>query len=125
MRFYGYDAQEIAAATDRATGCLPLDIDPKLAWALNHRASFPVDVNRAPREALLRVPGLGVKAVDRILLSRRHRRLRLEDVGRLTTSVKKLRPFLIAADWRPVALADRADLRALVTPPMRQLDLFA
>ena len=124
MRFYGYDAQEIAAATDTATGCLPLDIDPKLAWALNHRAVFPVDVNRAPREALLRVPGLGVKAVDRILLSRRHRRLRLDDVGRLTSSVKKLRPFLIAADWRPVALTDRSDLRAMVAPPAQQLDLF-
>jgi len=124
MRFYGYDAQEIAAATDSATGCLPLDIDPKLAWALNHRAVFPVDVNRAPREALLRVPGLGVKAVDRILLSRRHRRLRLDDVGRLTNSVKKLRPFLIAADWRPLALTDRSDLRSMVAPPAQQLDLF-
>ncbi len=124
IRFYGYEAREIAAATDSVTGCLPLDIDPKLAWALNHRAVFPVDVNRAPREALLRVPGLGVKAVDRILLSRRHRRLRLDDVGRLTSSVKKLRPFLIAADWRPVSLTDRADLRAMVAPPAQQLDLF-
>lgn len=125
MRFYGYDSREIAAATDAATGCLPLDIDPKLAWALAHRATFPVDVNRAPREALLRVPGLGVKAVDHILASRRHRRLRLEDVARLTTSIKKLRPFLVAADWRPVGLIDRADLRARVAPPARQLELFA
>ncbi len=125
MRFYGYEAQDVAAATDPATGCLPLDIDPKLAWALRHRATFPVDVNRAPREMLLRVPGLGVKAVDRILASRRHRRLRLDDVARLTTSVKKIRPFLIAADWRPVGLAERADLRAMLAPPARQLDLFA
>lgn len=124
IRFYGYDAGEIAAATDSATGCLPLDIDPKLAWALNHRAAFPVDVNRAPREALLRVPGLGVKAVDRILMSRRHRRLRLEDVARLTTSIRKLRPFLVTTDWRPVALTDRGDLRARLAPPARQLDLF-
>jgi predicted DNA-binding helix-hairpin-helix protein len=124
MRFYGYDAAEIAAATDPATGCLPLDIDPKLAWALQHRASFPVDVNRAPREALLRVPGLGVKAVDRILASRRHRRLRLDDVARLTTSIVKLRPFLVAADWRPTGLVDRADLRARLVPPATQLDLF-
>ena len=83
-----------------------------------------MDVNRAPREALLRVPGLGVKAVDRILMSRRHRRLRLDDVARLTTSIKKLRPFLVAADWRPVALIDRADLRARLAPPAKQLDLF-
>lgn len=125
MRFYGYEAGEIAAATDPTTGCLPLDIDPKLAWALNHRATFPVDVNRAPREALLRVPGLGVKAVDRILASRRHRRLRLDDVARLTVSIAKLRPFLVTADWRPTALVDRADLRARLAPPAQQLDLFA
>ena len=125
MRFYGYDAQEIAAATDAATGCLPLDIDPKLAWALAHRGTFPMDVNRAPREQLLRVPGLGVKAVDRIILSRRHRRLRLEDVARMTTSIKKLRPFLVAADWRPVGLIDRIDLRARVAQPRDQFELFA
>jgi predicted DNA-binding helix-hairpin-helix protein len=124
MRFYGYSASEIGDAVDRDSGNLPLDIDPKLAWALHHRGEFPVDVNRAPRERLLRVPGLGVRAVDRILTSRRHRRLRLEDVGRLTSSLRKIRPFLIAADWRPVMLGDRADIRALVAPPARQLDLF-
>ena len=97
MRFYGYSATEVSAATD-ATGMLPLDMDPKLAWALNHRATFPVDVNRAPKEALLRVPGLGTKAVAAILSSRRWRRLRLEDVARLTVSIAKIRPFLIAAD---------------------------
>ncbi|WP_150290090.1 putative DNA modification/repair radical SAM protein [Sphingobium estronivorans] len=123
MRFYGYSAQEVAAATDPATGCLPLDIDPKLAWALRHRDAFPVDVNLAPRERLLRVPGLGVKAVDRILTSRRHRRLRLDDVARLTSSIAKLRPFLVASDWRPVRLADRADLRPRA-PVLAQLELF-
>lgn len=125
MRFYGYAADEVASATDPVTGCLPLDIDPKLAWALRHRGIFPVDVNRAPREMLLRVPGLGVKAVNRILASRRHRRLRLDDVARLTTSIKKLRPFLIASDWRPVQLADQADLRRQMTPAPAQLDLFS
>lgn len=125
MRFYGYAADEVASATDPLTGCLPLDIDPKLAWALRHRGIFPVDVNRAPREMLLRVPGLGVKAVNRILASRRHRRLRLDDVARLTTSIKKLRPFLIASDWRPLQLADQADLRRQMAPAPAQLDLFS
>ena len=125
MRFYGYGADEVASATDPVTGCLPLDIDPKLAWALRHRGIFPVDVNRAPREMLLRVPGLGVKAVNRILASRRHRRLRLDDVARLTTSIKKLRPFLIASDWRPVQLADQADLGREMPPAPAQLDLFS
>ena len=77
------------------------------------------------REALLRVPGLGVKAVDRILATRRWRRLRLEDVARLTVSVGKVRPFLVTEDWRPVALSDRADLRPLIAPKREQLELFA
>src|SRR4028119_2383467 len=94
MRFYGFSAAEVAGASG-ADGMLPLDIDPKLAWALKHRESFPVDVNRAPREALLRVPGLGVKAVDRLIASRRWRRLRLDDLARLTVSIAKVRPFLI------------------------------
>lgn len=125
MRFYDYQPHEVASAADEATGMLPLDIDPKLAWALKFRQNFPVDVNRAPREMLLRVPGLGVKAVDRIIASRKWRKLRLEDVGRLTVSITKLRPFLIAEDWRPVALAERADLKPLVKPQEKQLELFA
>jgi len=125
MRFYGYAPAEVAAAAD-LTGMLPLDIDPKLAWALKHRESFPVDVNRAPREALLRIPGLGVRAVNAILRARRQRLLRLEDVARMTSSIAKLRPFLIAGDWRPVVLGDRADLRPLVAPKKaEQLELFA
>ena len=125
MRFYGYAPGEVQQAAG-ADGMLPLDIDPKLAWALKFRERFPVDVNRAPREALLRVPGLGVRAVGAILASRRHRTLRLDDVARLTVSIAKLRPFLIAADWRPASLTDRADLRALVAPRRAdQLELFA
>ncbi len=124
MRFYGFAPQEVGEATG-ADGMLPLDIDPKLAWALKFRGHFPVDVNRAPREALLRVPGLGVKAVNRILASRRLRKLRLDDIARLTVSIAKVRPFLIAADWRPVALTDRADLAARLAPKTEQLELFA
>ncbi|MBC7986872.1 MAG: putative DNA modification/repair radical SAM protein [Sphingomonadaceae bacterium] len=125
MRFYGFGVEEVVAAADAATGMLPLDIDPKLAWALKFRESFPVDVNRAPREALLRVPGLGTKAVKAILASRRWRRLRLEDVARLTSSIAKVRPFIAAEGWRPVALTDRGDLRSLVAPRREQLELFA
>ncbi|HYI43239.1 MAG TPA: putative DNA modification/repair radical SAM protein, partial [Sphingomicrobium sp.] len=124
MRFYGFTAPEVADAADEK-GMLPLDMDPKLAWALKFRGAFPVDVNRAPREQLLRVPGLGTKAIDRILASRRLRRLRLEDVARLTVSLVKVRPFIVAADWRPTLLTDRGDLRALVAPPRQQLELFA
>ncbi len=125
MRFYEFQPHEVVAAADDATGMLPLDIDPKLAWALKFRGSFPVDVNRAPREMLLRVPGLGVKAVNGILTSRRWRRLHLADIARLTVSVAKLRPFIIAEDWRPVTLADKAELRPIVAPKPKQMEMFA
>jgi predicted DNA-binding helix-hairpin-helix protein len=72
---------------------------------------------------LLRVPGLGTKAVAAILTARRLHRLRLDDVARLTMSIAKLRPFIVTADWRPVALAD-----GVLAPPPRagsQLELFA
>ena len=124
MRFYGFAPREVMQATDD-DGNLPLDIDPKLAWALKFRETFPVDVNRASRELLLRVPGLGVHAVDRIIASRRHRTLRLEDVGKLTASIVKVRPFICAVDWRPTSLTDKADLRALLAPKTEQLELFA
>ncbi|HWK36633.1 putative DNA modification/repair radical SAM protein [Sphingomonas sp.] len=124
MRFYGYQPGEVAAAADAETGMLPLDIDPKLAWALRFRDRFPVDVNRAPREALLRVPGLGTRAVAAILTARRWRRLHLADVGRLTASLTKVRPFIVAEDWRPTALADRAELKPLVAPRAEQMELF-
>src|SRR5688500_1880471 len=106
-------------------GMLPLDIDPKLAWALKFRDYFPVDVNRATREQLLRIPGLGTKAVDRIIRSRRWRTMTLADVARLTMSIAKMLPFLVTSDWRPTQLTDRADLRALIAPKVQQLDLFA
>jgi putative DNA modification/repair radical SAM protein len=124
MRFYGFAPTEVQGATDEQ-GMLPLDIDPKLAWALKHRDTFPVDVNRAPKEMLWRVPGLGTKAVARILSSRRIRKLRLDDVARLTVSIAKVRPFITTADWRPTLLTDRADLRTLIAPNRQQLELFA
>lgn len=68
---------------------LDLDLDPKLAWALGHRDRFPVDINLADKEALLRVPGFGTKTVTSILSTRRFKRLRLEDIGRLGVSLKK------------------------------------
>lgn len=124
MRFYGFSTPEIGEAT--TDGMLDLAIDPKLAWALNSRALFPVDVNRAPREMLLRVPGLGVKSVDRIVSIRRWRTLRLEDVARLCRGIDKVRPFITAVDWSPGGLTDAIDLRQRLTPEPKpiQLSLF-
>ena len=74
--------------------------------------------------ALLRVPGLGVRAIDRIIIARRHTTLRLEDVARVCAGLKRVRPFIIAADWRPTAETDRADLRQQLVPQPTQLSLF-
>ena len=123
VRFYGFAPGEVQQAADDR-GMLPLDIDPKLAWALKFRERFPVDINRAPKEMLLRIPGLGTRAVAAILQARRHQRLRLEDLTRLTRTIAKLRPFIVTEDWRPTALIDRVDLRLRLAPP-RQMELFA
>ena len=124
MRFYGFDAGEIVPP--QGEGMLDLQVDPKLAWALGRRDLFPVDVNRADREQLLRVPGLGVKAVDRILTVRRHRTLRLDDLARLTRSLDKVRPWIVALDWTPGGLTDAADLKSRLAPRREpeQLALF-
>jgi putative DNA modification/repair radical SAM protein len=122
LRHYGFSVEEIASGGEN--GMLDLEIDPKLAWALKNRDRFPLDVNTAEREMLLRVPGLGVRAIDRILAARRHSKLRLADIRRLTSGVKRLLPFLITADHRPLGLTDRLDLRGMLTAPARQLSLF-
>lgn len=103
---------------------LDLDLDPKLAWALGHRDCFPVDINRADKETLLRVPGFGTKTVKSILSTRRFKRLRLEDVARLGVSLKKVRTFIVAEDWAPHRLIDRADLRSMFMPKPEQLTLL-
>lgn len=122
LRFYGFDVAEITQS--RADGNLDLEIDPKLAWALQNRHLFPVDVNRADKEMLLRVPGFGTRSVGRILSTRRHRSVRYEDLLRIGASLKKARAFITAQGWSPKGLTDTADLRAQFTPPPQQLSLF-
>ncbi len=123
LRFYEFTIDEVVTQDD---GNLDLEVDPKMAWALAHREFFPVDVNRAPREALLRVPGLGTRSVGRILKARRRRRLRVADLRQLRAPLKRVMPFLVAADgWETAAKTlDRGDLRKRVTTDDRQLLLF-
>jgi predicted DNA-binding helix-hairpin-helix protein len=129
MRFYGFAHDEIlpaegSAAAGAASGMLALDIDPKLAWALSHRAQFPVDLNSAPREMLLRVPGLGMKAVTRILQARRVRKLRADDLLRLHVPLKKVLPFVLLADHQPGASLDALNLASRLAPAPAQAGLF-
>lgn len=121
IRFYGFTVSELVS---EAAPDLDPRIDPKLAWALAHREFFPVDVNRAPREALLRVPGLGRQTVDKLLQARRHRALRNADLTRLRVA-KRAAPFLVTVDdvSRAARLLDSQALRKQLTPPV-QLGLF-
>ena len=119
MRFYGFGHDEIVTAPD---GMLSLEVDPKLAWALAHPERFPVDMNRAPRELLLRVPGLGVKSVDRMLLARRVRQLRSDDLARMHVPLRKVLPFVVLPDHRPARTPTAA---AVATPAIAtQASLF-
>ncbi|MBC7663810.1 MAG: putative DNA modification/repair radical SAM protein [Caulobacter sp.] len=110
MRFYGFAQDEIC--TD--DGMLSLDVDPKLAWALANPAQFPIDLNQAPKERLLRVPGLGVRSVERLLLARRVRSVRRADLDRLKVPVSKVLPFVSLPDHLPLE-GDSATLRNQVS----------
>ncbi len=123
LRFYGFDVGELTAADSLDGGHLDLDIDPKLAWALRHRQLFPIDLNRADRESLLRVPGLGVRSVQRILQLRRWQAVRYEDLRKLRVSLEKVLPFVIVADHHPARQGlDDENLRARFAPPPEQLE---
>ncbi|MEX1047881.1 MAG: putative DNA modification/repair radical SAM protein [Akkermansiaceae bacterium] len=123
MRFYGFKTNEILTPD---IPNLDLELDPKLAWALRNRQDFPVDLQTAAREVLLRVPGLGVRNTDRIIHIRRFTKIRLSDLVRLRVSLKKVQPFVITADHNPAAyLLDSDRLRARFLPKPVQLELFS
>jgi predicted DNA-binding helix-hairpin-helix protein len=99
LRYYGFRADELAYD---AAGNLLLERDPKLAWALTHPERFPVEVNQAGRFQLLRVPGIGPRAADRILAARRQGMLRdLSQLGRLSVNTQRAAPFLLIAGRAP------------------------
>ena len=122
IRFYGFAAEELTTPGDRN---LPLDKDPKLAWALRNRDFFPVDVNKAGQAALLRVPGFGVRNVKRMVRIRRYRKLTLADLAKLKISVKKSQYFIVAADHNPsVHEIDSQKLPQKFEVASQQLGLF-
>jgi predicted DNA-binding helix-hairpin-helix protein len=123
VRFYGFDAREL---TTPSSPNLDLSIDPKLSWAIANRDSFPVDLNRAPKSSLLRIPGIGVRNVKRILSIRRLHRIRLQDLAVLKVNLKRALPFVITSDHNPhVFSLDSVALRSHVTPADTQIELFA
>ena len=128
LRFYGFSADEIL--DERQPNFHPL-IDPKCNWAVNHPEFFPVEVNRADYEALLRVPGIGVTSARRILQARRSGPLNAEGLRRLGVVMKRAQYFLTANGRMPVhASLNRAQLIGALAGDQymsenaRQLSLF-
>ncbi len=91
MRFYEFKATELV---DDSHPDLDLDIDPKMGWALRHPEFFPVDVNTAPYEMILRVPGIGVKSAKLIVTSRRYGRLNSEQLKKIGVVMKRAQYFI-------------------------------
>ena len=121
MRFYGFEAAEIVS--DELPN-LDLDLDPKLSWAIRNRQLFPVDLNRAEKLMLYRVPGLGIRNANRILGIRRYGKIRVQDLLRLRVSLKKALPFIITADHTPnTRELDHENLRDKFSPPPEQMEL--
>lgn len=122
LRFYGFKASELTTTEEPN---LALDLDPKTSWAVNHRDQFPVDVNKADRQLLLRVPGFGVTSVERILQLRKYHKITLLDLKKLNVTLSRARFFVITADHNPdVFLIDQTQLRSRLAPPAEQLSLF-
>jgi putative DNA modification/repair radical SAM protein len=124
LRFYGFKVDEILP-TDVPE--LDLELDPKLSWAIRNRNIFPVDLNRAPKEILLRIPGLGVRNVDKILATRTFQKIRLTDLSKMRVHLDKLRPFVVTADYiPPVTQLDSLHFAKVFRPETHvQLDFFS
>ena len=122
MRFYGFAAPEIFEHA--RNGMLDLDVDPKLSWALAHRERFPVDVNKGSREELLRVPGLGTKAVDRILAARQVRKIRVDDLRRLRVPLRRVLPFVHVPGATAAIALDSERLARILRPRPTQMSLL-
>lgn len=122
MRFYGFDATEIVAKEDQN---LSLEMDPKLAWAVANRHYYPVDVNKASREELLRIPGVGARNVNRILTIRQYKAIRVQDLKKLRVAWNRAQYFVITSDHNPsLDNLDRLDLPEKAKPKLTQLMLF-
>ena len=122
LRFYGFKAAELVTEADQN---LSLEVDPKLAWALANRHCFPVDVNSACREQLLRIPGIGARSVKRLLTIRRFQHIRTCDLKKLKVAWNRAKYFVLTSDHNPALKnLDMLDLQRKLRPATQQLMLF-
>ena len=120
MRFYKFSADEIA---DDSHPDLELEIDPKLSWALRHPEFFPVDVNRADYEMILRIPGVGVKSATLIVNARRFRRLTSDHLRKIGVVMKRARYFITCGELEACCVADVSPeyVRRQLTAPVKKV----
>lgn len=127
LRFYGFSVDEIV---DENRPDLDLEIDPKLGYALRHPDKFPVDINRADYELVLRVPGIGVKSAKKIISSRRHQQLHIDHLQKIGVVLKRARHFISCPGLAVKAGSFQADnvRKAIIAsdrvPAQAQLGLF-
>ena len=112
MRYYGFAPNEIV---DDRQPFLDLEIDPKLAWALRNSHIFPIDINQAPREMLLRIPGVGVRSVQKILMARKFQTLSYYDLKKMGVTLSRAKYFITCNGATPLAgTIDPLRLRGLL-----------
>ncbi len=112
MRYYGFAPNEIV---DDRQPFLDLEIDPKLAWALRNSHVFPIDINQAPREMLLRIPGVGVRSVQKILMARKFQTLSYYDLKKMGVTLSRAKYFITCSGATPLAgTIDPLRLRSLL-----------
>ena len=112
MRYYGFAPNEIV---DDRQPFLDLEIDPKLAWALRNSHVFPIDINQAPREMLLRIPGVGVRSVQKILMARKFQTLSYYDLKKMGVTLSRAKYFITCSGAPPLAgTIDPLRLRGLL-----------
>jgi predicted DNA-binding helix-hairpin-helix protein len=126
MRVYGFGFHELL---DGAGASLETEYDPKVSWALRHLDKFPVEVNTAPYEQLLRVPGIGMRGASKITRLRQVKRLRFEDLQKLAVVLKRARYFITVGGKYEGGIALRSDaIREKLSPKPKvrdaQLGLF-
>ncbi|WP_277111385.1 putative DNA modification/repair radical SAM protein [Chryseobacterium taklimakanense] len=117
MRFYGFRADEIV---DYQNPFLDLEIDPKLAWALRNREKFPVNINTASKEMLLRIPGVGVRSVNKILMARKFRKLEMEHLQKLGVAMNRAKYFVEFETQNVFSnMIDQKQLRQIIVNSMK------
>jgi predicted DNA-binding helix-hairpin-helix protein len=125
LRFYGFSVEEIVEEGEN----LSMEFDPKCAWALRNMHLFPVEINRAPLEMLLRVPGIGAKNAHKILQARKYAKLTFEDLLKMRIALKRAKHF-ITCGGKYLGATHESQVRGLLTAietqeNEEQLNLFS